>query len=148
MLNHFLSTSAFFIKIQKIKEGSVQNETMQTLNKLSFNYHFQEVLVRWPFACGNLFNYGKMLHSSTLHTSDMKYKYMKSTLVLMPPLLAFVACESKSNLWDDTHMMSMKIVHVSRPPIPLVHLPPKFFHPLNLWRPISNDPSPLQTITN
>ena len=31
------------------------------------------------FACGNLFNNGKMLHSFTLHTSDMKYKYMKST---------------------------------------------------------------------
>ena len=36
-----------------------------------------------------------MLHSSTLHTSDMKYKYMKSTKVLMPSLLAFVACEGK-----------------------------------------------------
>ena len=51
--------------------------------------------MRWSFTCGNIFNNGKMLHSSTLHTSDMKYKYMKSTKVLMPSLLAFVACEGK-----------------------------------------------------
>ena len=38
-----------------------------------------------------------MLHSFTLHTSDVKYKYMKSTLVLIPSLLAFVAYESNSN---------------------------------------------------
>ena len=30
-----------------------------------------------------------------LHTSDMKYKYMKRTEVLMPSLLAFVTCEGK-----------------------------------------------------
>ena len=40
-------------------------------------------------------------------------------------------------------MTSMKIVQFSRPPTPLVHLHPKFFHPLDRGRPISNDPSPL-----
>ena len=38
--------------------------------------HFQEVLIRWLFACGNLFNDGKMLRSFTLHTFDMKYIYI------------------------------------------------------------------------
>ena len=46
---------------------------------------------------GNRFNNVKMLHSSTLHTSDMKYKYMKSTCVVMLSLWGFVTCESKSN---------------------------------------------------
>ena len=42
---------------------------------------------------------------------------------------------------DDTHMTSMKIVQFSRPPPPpLAHLRPKFFHPLNLGSPISNEP--------
>ena len=41
---------------------------------------------------------------------------------------------------DDTHMTSMKIVQFSTPPrpTPLVQLRPKFFHPLDLGRPISN----------
>ena len=43
-------------------------------------------------------------------------------------------------------MTSMKIVQFSRPPTPLVHLRPKFFHPLDLGRPISNDPPPPQMI--
>ena len=37
-------------------------------------------------------------------------------------------------------MTSMKIVHFSRPPTPLVHQRPKFFHPLDLGRPISTEP--------
>ena len=41
--------------------------------------HFEEVLIRVSFACGDLFNNGKILYRSTLHTSDMKYKYMKGT---------------------------------------------------------------------
>ena len=45
----------------------------------------------------SIVNNGKMLHSSKLHTFDMKYKYMKSTYVVMLSLLWFVACESKSN---------------------------------------------------
>ena len=47
-------------------------------------------------------------------------------------------------------MTSMKIVQFSRPPTPLVQLRPKFVHPLDLGRPISNKPSPpapLQMIT-
>ena len=32
----FLSARFFFIEIQKIKESSVQNETMKTLNKLLY----------------------------------------------------------------------------------------------------------------
>ena len=43
---------------------------------------------------------------------------------------------------DDTHMTSMKIVQFSRPPTPLVQLRPKFFNPLDLGRPISNEPPP------
>ena len=50
---------------------------------------------------------------------------------------------------DDIHMTSMKIVQFSRPPTSLVHLHPKFFHPLDLGRPISNEPpSSLQMTTN
>ena len=46
--------------------------------------------MRGLFACGKLFDNGKMLHSSMLHTFDMKYKYMKSTQVLIPLLSGFV----------------------------------------------------------
>ena len=50
---------------------------------------------------------------------------------------------------DDINMMSMKIIRFSRPPNPLVHLNPKFFHPLYLGCPISNyPPPPFQMITN
>ena len=47
-------------------------------------------------------------------------------------------------------MTSMKIVQFSILPPPLVHLRPKFFHPLDLGRPISNEPPPhpIQRITN
>ena len=46
-------------------------------------------------------------------------------------------------------MTSMEIVQFSRPPHPLVQLRPKFFHPLDLGRPISNEPPLLlQMITN
>ena len=51
--------------------------------------------------------------------------------------------------WDDKYMTSMKIVQFSRPPTPFVQLRPNFFHPLDLGRPISDEPSlPLQMITN
>ena len=51
---------------------------------------------------------------------------------------------------DDTHMTSMKIVQFSRSPTPLVHLLPKFFHSVDLGRPISKKtpPSSLQMVTN
>ena len=39
-------------------------------------------------------------------------------------------------------MTSMKIAQFSRPPNPLVHLHPKFFHPRDLGRQISNEPLP------
>ena len=42
---------------------------------------------------------------------------------------------------DDIHMMTMKTVQFSRPPT-LVHLHSKFFHSLDLGRPISNEPPP------
>ena len=45
-------------------------------------------------------------------------------------------------------MTSMKIVQFSRPPTSLVHLRPKFFHSLDLGRPISNEPPPLFFSTN
>ena len=45
-------------------------------------------------------------------------------------------------------MTSMKIVQFSRPPTPLVQLREKFFHSLELGRPISNEPHALQMITN
>ena len=41
---------------------------------------------------------------------------------------------------DDTQMTSMKIVQFSRPPTPLVQPRLKFFHPIDLGRPISNVP--------
>ena len=44
-------------------------------------------------------------------------------------------------------MTSMKIVQFLRPLLPFVYLSPKFFHPLDLLRPISNE-YPLQVITN
>ena len=44
-------------------------------------------------------------------------------------------------------MTPMKIVQFSRPPTPLVQLRPKFFHSLDLGRPISNElPPPLNII--
>ena len=46
------------------------------------------------------------------------------------------------HITDDTHMTSMEIVQFSRPPTPLVQLRPNFFHPLDLGRPIPNDPPP------
>ena len=40
-------------------------------------------------------------------------------------------------------MTSMRIVQFPRPPTPLVRLYPKFFHPLDLGRPVSNElPTP------
>ena len=52
-------------------------------------------------------------------------------------------------LRDDTHVPSRKVVQFSRLPTPVVQLRPKFFHPLDLESPISNDPpSPLQMGTN
>ena len=59
---------------------------------------------------------------------------------------------ASSALWrsvDDAHMTTMKILQFSRASTPLVHLCAKFFHPLDLARPISNEPpTPLQMITN
>ena len=43
---------------------------------------------------------------------------------------------------DDTNMTSMKIVQFSRPLSPPLPLRPKFFHPLDLGRQISNGPLP------
>ena len=40
---------------------------------------------------------------------------------------------------DNTHMTFIKIIQFSRPPTPLVHQCTKFFHPLDLGRPISNE---------
>ena len=39
-------------------------------------------------------------------------------------------------------MTSMKIVQFSRPLTRLVHIRPKFFHPLDVGRQISNDATP------
>ena len=47
---------------------------------------------------------------------------------------------------NGTHMASMKIVQFSRPSSP-VHLCPKFFHPLDLGHPMSNEASPVQMIS-
>ena len=44
---------------------------------------------------------------------------------------------------DDTHMTSMKIVQFSRHTTPLVQLRPKYYHPLDLQRPVSNISSSL-----
>ena len=44
---------------------------------------------------------------------------------------------------DDTHMTSVKIVQFSRHTTPLVQLRPKYFHPLDLRRPVSNISSSL-----
>ena len=64
--------------------------------------------------------------------------------------LSFSIEKSDHEVRDDTHMTSMKIIQFSRPPTPLVHLPPKFFHPLDLGRPFPNATTspPLQMITN
>ena len=52
--------------------------------------------------------------------------------------LSFSIEKSDHEVRDDTHMTSMKIIQFSRPPTPLVHLPSKFFHPLDLGRPFPN----------
>ena len=44
-----------------------------------------------------------------------------------------------NRLRDDEHMSSMKIVKFFGPPTSLVHLRPKFSHPLDVERPISNE---------
>ena len=49
---------------------------------------------------------------------------------------------SNQYLRDDSHMTSMKIVQFLRPPTLLVHLRRKFFHTLDLGRPVLNEPSP------
>ena len=46
-------------------------------------------------------------------------------------------------LRDDTHMTSIKIIQFSRPLNPFFHLRPKFFHLVDLGRPISNEPPQL-----
>ena len=56
--------------------------------------------------------------------------------------LLTILSKSLLRLRHDTHMTSMKIAKFSRPPTPLVYLCPEFFHPLNLGRPISNEPPP------
>ena len=57
-----------------------------------------------------------------------------------------LCCQKKIHIYerDNTHMTFMKIIQFSRPPTPLVHRHPKFFHPLDLGRPTSNEP--LQTV--
>ena len=65
-------------------------------------------------------------------------------------------CVSNKLITDDTHMTFMKIVQFLGPPpprphthTPLVQLCPKYFHSLDLGRPISNKPLlPLHMITN
>ena len=46
-------------------------------------------------------------------------------------------------LRDDTHITSMKIIQILRPPspaqTPLVHLRPNFFHPVDLGCPFPNE---------
>ena len=50
---------------------------------------------------------------------------------------------------DDTHMASMRIVQFSRSPTLFVQLRPMFFHPLDLGRPIPNEPPlPLSLSSN
>ena len=55
----------------------------------------------------------------------------------------FIGEKKKKATRNDTHGKSMKIVQFSRPPTPLVHLRPKFVHPVNLERPISNKLPPV-----
>ena len=57
-------------------------------------------------------------------------------------MIRIIFTGSKKKLFrDDTHMTSMEIVQFSRPPTPLIHLHPKFFHPLHLGRPNSSEPN-------
>ena len=53
-------------------------------------------------------------------------------------------------LRDDKNMTSMKIIEFPKLSSPFFHLCPKFFHPVDLGRPISNEPptSHLQMVTN
>ena len=69
-------------------------------------------------------------------------------------LLCSVSCSFSNSFFpcqlrfrDDTHKTSMKIPIFKTPP---VHLRPEFCHPLDLGRPISNEPPfpPLQMINN
>ena len=48
---------------------------------------------------------------------------------------------------DHANMTSIKIVQFSRPPTPLALLHPKFSHPLDLGRPVSNEPPPPSSLT-
>ena len=60
----------------------------------------------------------------------------------------YCAANAFFHVRDDTYITPMKIVQFSKPSNPLFHLRPKFFHALDLERPISNKPPPLQMITN
>ena len=52
-----------------------------------------------------------------------------------------LVCFWQIYLRDDTHLTSMKIIQFSRPLTPIVRLRPKFFHALDLGRPVSNEPA-------
>ena len=67
-----------------------------------------------------------------------KNKILKVTFFSTLTLLKMFNC---GRTRDDTHMTSMKIVQFSRSFTTLVHLCPKFVHPLELGHPISNDPN-------
>ena len=55
-------------------------------------------------------------------------------------MFRFITGFSYRNLFrDDANMTYMKIVQFSIPPIPLANLRPKFFHPLDLGHPITNE---------
>ena len=70
------------------------------------------------------------------------FLYLQILLMLFKCLLCILICEC---IWlffffgDDRHMTSMIIVKFSRPPTSLVYLHSKFFHPLDLRCPISNN---------
>ena len=78
--------------------------------------------------------------------------YQKNFLIIFIVVVILIFIQKwlnkYDNIGDDIYMTSMKILQFSIPYTPLVHLCPKFSHPLDLWRPILNGLPPLQMMTN
>ena len=65
------------------------------------------------------------------------FSYTVMLLLLLSDLLKTELFKKIFSLGDDKHMTSIKITRIFKPP---VHLRPKFFHPLDIGRSVSNEP--------
>ena len=80
------------------------------------------------------------LYSKPSHFENLG-EYLRLLPYIIPPTPAIKhgRVQTRIVFWDTTRMTSMKIVQISRPSTPLLHLRPKFLHPFDLGRPILNE---------